>query len=262
MGRGERVTGDEEQIAAAPLSDDEHAARHAAWWQERQAAANDLVRRGQRSWEAMRGWDKVTTQEEWFAVQDRAAEDWASGAMLITMLGGERYLAPERTALMLGLWHHYRAAYRPQGPAEYMAIAMALMAFHHLIRVNELAGNLTARLEYAFFSLNDPITVRAMQKDGYPGRVTTDLRADAGLVVEELGRDVLPLLDRLNRIVIRNIKALRDLQGGPLTVNVTNHGQLNVGQAQTNVAQPVVAAQKEAPWVESEPVRLVGKRGA
>ncbi len=112
-------------------------------------------------------------------------------------------------ALMAGLWHHYRAAYRPQGPAEYMAIAMALLSFHQFLRLNEFAGNLTARLESTFFSTHDPIQVRAIQKDGYPGRVTTDMKVDGRALVEELGRDVLPLLDRANRMVLRNIKALR-----------------------------------------------------
>ncbi len=54
--------------------------------------------------------------------------------------------------------------------------------------------------------------------------------------LEQLGREALPLLDRLNRMVIRNLKALRDLKALPLALNVQNYGQLNVGQAQTNVA--------------------------
>ncbi len=215
----------------------EREALHAAWWEERKRKAANLVESSKRSWAALQGWQAVTSEEQWLDIQDRAAEDWASGAALIQMLGGERYLDPPRMALLLHLWHHFVVAYRPDGPAEYLCIAMALVAYNQLIRVNEYVGNLQARLEWQFFSLADPIQVSALQKDGYRGTVTTDLKVAGRDLVEELGRDALPLLDRLNRMVIRNLKALRDLKAAPISMTVQNYGQLNVGQAQTNLAQ-------------------------
>jgi len=63
-----------------------------------------------------------------------------------------------------------------------------------------------------------------------------------GLNVEEiaaqLGHQALPLLDRCNRMVVRNLRLLRELKTAPLALTVANYGQLNVGQAQTNVAAP------------------------
>ncbi len=251
--------GDERQV---PMTAEEQAAKHAVWWQERQERARDLVNRSRRSWAALQGWDAVTTEEQWHDIQDQAAEDWASGVALLHMLGGERYLDPPRMALLQHLWHHFVNAYRPEEPAEYLCIAMALVAYHHLIRVNEYVGNLQARLEWRFFSLDDPIQVSALQQDGYRGTVTTDLKLAGRDLVEELGRDALPLLDRLNRMVLRNLKALRDLKTAPINMTVQNYGQLNVGQAQTNLARPLTEAAVTPgnPPTPTEPGRHVRKR--
>ncbi len=39
-------------------------------------------------------------------------------------------------------------------------------------------------------------------------------------------------------MVLRNLKALRELKASPISMTVQNFGQLNVGQQQTNLAQP------------------------
>lgn len=53
---------------------------------------------------------------------------------------------------------------------------------------------------------------------------------DAEEIVRQLGREALPLLDRLNRMVARNLRLLRILRAASLILTVQNYGQLNVGQ--------------------------------
>ena len=240
-----------DEIVKQPLSEEEIAARHAAWWKERQERAEALVNDSRRSWAAMQGWDAVTTQAEWDATMDKTVEEWHSGALFIRMLGGERYLDPPRTALMYHLWHHFVGTYRPQGPAEYLAIAMALFAFHQLIRVNEFTGNLMGRVEHQFFD-TAPLTVQVRERDGERGRTTPEARIIGQEALAQVGRDALPLMDRLNRMVIRNLRALRDLQAAPLALNVGSIGQLNLGQVQTNVARP----SETQPAGASEPIEV------
>jgi len=223
-------------ITKQPLSEEELAARHATWWKERQERAEALVNDSRRSWAAMQGWDAVQTQADWDATMDRTVEEWHSGELFIRMLGAQRYLDPPHTALMFHLWHHFVGTYRPAGPAEYLAIAMALFAFHHLIRVNEFAGNMASRLEFQFFDTT-PLQVRLVERDGTPKRADQVAQIEAREALEQFGRDALPLMDRLNRMVIRNLKALRDLKAAPVALNVQNYGQLNVGQVQTNLAK-------------------------
>ncbi len=220
--------------AGAAMTAEELQARYEVWWAERKAKGLALQRNSRRLWAAMEGWGAVKTPEDWGRIQTEAAEDWASGRALIEMLGSERYLAPERAALLLHLWRHFLVAYDVDGPAEFLTVAMALVAFNQLTRVNELVGNLETRLEDEFFATEG---LREQHERRY-GRGT---RAGA-LAVEEtvrrLGEDLLPLLDRCNRMVIRNLQLLRELKATPLTLTVENYGQVNVGQVQTNVARP------------------------
>jgi hypothetical protein len=207
-----------------------------AWRAERRERGRQVMQAARRTWAAMEGWDRVETQEQWERLRDQSVEDWESGATLITMLGGERYIEPERAALCLTLWQDFLDAYGPSGPAEYMVVAMAVLAFDHLLRVNSFVNNLQARLEYDFFSLEpltttssrDPFATFSRAKYGDRFGLTAQMHA------EELGKDALPWLDRLNKMVLRNLKALRDLRTVTAAFNLANFGQVNIGQQQTN----------------------------
>ena len=220
--------------ADVALTAEEVQARYEEWWAARKAKGLALQRNSRRLWAAMEGWGAVQTAEDWERVQAEAAEDWVSGRALIAMLGSERYLAPERAALLLHLWRHFLAAYDVDGPAEFLTVAMALVAFNQLTRVNELVGNLENRLEDEFFATEG---LRQQHEQRY-GRGAKVRGLHVEEIVRQLGQDLLPLLDRCNRMVIRNLKLLRELKTTPLAVTVQNFGQLNVAQAQTNVAQP------------------------
>lgn len=225
---------------AAP-TDAELQARYEAWWAERKAQGLSLQRNSRRMWTAMEGWQRVKSPEDWERIQDEAAEDWVSGRTLLTMLGGERYLAPERGALLLHLWRQFLVAYDVDSPAEFLTVAMALVAFNQLTRVNELIGNVEARLEDEFFATDG---LHEQHERRY-GRRTGTLAVEE--TVRRLGQDLLPLLDRCNRMVIRNLQLLRELKSTPLAVTVENYGQVNVGQVQTNLATPPETSVPEPP---------------
>jgi hypothetical protein len=54
---------------------------------------------------------------------------------------------------------------------------------------------------------------------------------------------MLPLLDRANRLLVRNLKAARELRQAPLpSVSIGSAGQVNVAAAQQNVAAPAAPA--------------------
>jgi len=176
--------------AAAALTAEEAQASYEAWWAERKAKGLSLQRNSRRVWAAMEGWQRVKSPEDWARIQGEAAEDWVSGRALLTMLGGERYLAPERAALLVHLWRHFLVAYEVDSPAEFLTVAMALVAFNQLTRVNELIGNIEARLEDEFFALRaqggdaggggdrvaagpgPPAAARPLQPHGHPQPAT------------------------------------------------------------------------------------------
>ena len=63
-----------------------------------------------------------------------------------------------------------------------------------------------------------------------------------GLAVEErvkrITESLLPLLDRTNRMLVRNLRALRELRQGPVpAVAIGQAGQVNVAAVQANSSQ-------------------------
>ena len=56
--------------------------------------------------------------------------------------------------------------------------------------------------------------------------------------IDALRLHLMPLFDRANRGLIRNLQALRDLRQPPASaVSITQAGQVNVGGQQLNVAR-------------------------
>lgn len=55
--------------------------------------------------------------------------------------------------------------------------------------------------------------------------------------VHRVGEQLLPLLDRCNRMMLRNLKALKTMREVPTpSVSIGSAGQVNVGTQQANVA--------------------------
>lgn len=176
---------------------------------------------------AMEGWHNVKTEADWLRLCAEARESYRSGRFLVERLGAERYLDP---ALMATLWG-LRQALRAEGggtAAEAMLADLTVVAYHHALRLQGWAGNFEALVEHEAFGAEGP----AAKFGRRHGRVE-------GLQVEDrlqrLGEELLPLLERANRLVIRNLKALRELRQGPApTVAIGRAEQVNVAQQQVN----------------------------
>ncbi len=184
---------------------------------EREERGRELGSASRREHQAMVGLGTVTTQEDWDATKARAVEDWHSGARLLEMAGGTRYLAPDRAALLVALWHSYIDHYRPSGPAEYQVIAMALMSWYHFERVNELICNLQAKAELSLFGPAG-VEVHVRTKGGPSYYEKQEAEVYATEYLRQLGQDALPLLDRLQRMVARSLRMLRDVRNLPAPV--------------------------------------------
>ncbi len=90
---------------------------------------------------------------------------------------------------------------------------------------------------FQVFNAERPLDVRLIERDGRSRAAGRYEYVEGEEAVAQLGRDALPLLDRLNRMVLRNLKALRDLKTAPLALTVQNYGQLNVAHRQANLMQ-------------------------
>src|SRR5262249_6494997 len=112
----------------------------------------------------------------------------------------------------------------------------ALLSYYHLLRLNGWIGNFASLIEAEFFR-RESMTAKLKKEYGY---------SVGGLKVEDyvhrVGEELMPLLDRCNRMMIRNLRALRERKARPApSVTIGAAGQVNMG-AQVAAQQVNVAA--------------------
>ncbi len=173
---------------------------------------------------AAREWPLVKEEEDWHATWEQAARDHDAGTFLMQQLGAETCLDPSLAATLLHLRQRVIDEWRINGAAELMLLDLALLAYRNALRVQGWVENLALLIEAECFGL-DPPRVRYSHHHTFAG----------GLVVEEhlsrLREQVLPLLDRANRLFIRNLRELKQLRQTPApVVAVGSAGQVNVGK--------------------------------
>jgi hypothetical protein len=146
---------------------------------------------------AMEGWQRVRSQEEWVKVCEESREEYKSGQFLLEQLGAQRYLDPKLMATLLHLRWALIAEWGLTTASGTMLADLAVLSFYHTLRVEGWIGNLALHVEQAFFG-----------QDGREGLAIED-------DVRRLTEHLMPLLDRANRMFIRNLKAIRELRQGP-----------------------------------------------
>jgi hypothetical protein len=192
-----------------------------------------LERDAHASWRSMEGWGNVTTQEEWRAVVVRADEDFDDGQFLLSRLGAARYLDPPLMAVLLRLRRRLIDEHGAVTAAELMMVDMAVLSYYHQLRITGWIGDLSQWLEAEFFRRGGlGVNLHEQAK----GRRDVKVR---GLTVEEiverLAERLMPLLDRSNRMMLRNLKALQaQRQPAPPNISIGQAGQVNVAATQTN----------------------------
>ena len=185
------------------------------------------------AYRAVDGWGSVTSQEDWEQTVARARDEYEHGAFLIDRLGAERHIDPALMAVLLGLRRQLVDEHGATTAAEFMLIDLAVLSYYHTLRINGWIGNFASLIEHEFFDKQGP---SAMFEQRY-GRGSREIR---GLRVEDhvhrIGEQLLPLLDRCNRMMLRNLKALKTLREGPApSVSIWSAGQVNVATHQSNV---------------------------
>ena len=181
---------------------------------------------------AMEGWGRIDQQTEagWRQACEEARQSYYSGRFLIERLGVERFLDPPLMAILWQLRQALVEEYRAETPTSTMLIDLAVMTYHNALRVQGWLGDLALLIEHEFFGQEGP-TATLRQKWGSHVE---------GLVVEDrlqrLAEQLLPLFERANRQLIRNLQALRTLRHGPPPAVAIGHaGQVNLAHQQINM---------------------------
>jgi hypothetical protein len=123
--------------------------------------------------------------------------------------------------------------YAAESAADLMLIDVAVLSYYDTLRITGWVGNLATEIESEFFGTEGMNVVVDSKR-----RSTWDVKVKGLRVIElidRLGEQILPLLDRSNRLMVRNLKAL-DARRQPSTpaVNIGQAGQVNVAAVQSN----------------------------
>ena len=176
-------------------------ARFRAALEQDRRQAEQLRRDARAAFRALEGWQRIGSQEEWVNVCEESQEEYQSGQFLLERLGAERHLDPKLMATLLSLRRRLVAEWGITTAAETMLVDLAILGYYHALRVQGWAGDLALLIEHELFGQASPA------------------RLGAGLEVEDqvrrLGEHLMPLLDRANRMLIRNLKAIKELRQGP-----------------------------------------------
>jgi hypothetical protein len=214
-----------------------------AEYERRLAAHQKRLQTDARSaFRAMDGWGTVKSQADWERIVAQAAAGVDSSGFLIDRLGAERRIDPPLMAVLLTLRRRLIDEHGATTAAELMMIDSAVLSYYHLLRINGWIGNLAMWLENEFFR-TDSLTAKLEARYGHHAEVR-GLRVEE--LVNQLVERLMPLLDRSNRMLLRNLKALRERRQEPApSVNIGAAGQVSVGGQQVNVAEGAPSPERD-----------------
>jgi hypothetical protein len=112
-----------------------------------------------------------------------------------------------------------------ESAAEFMLMDAALMANYNGIKLQRMFGDLATQVERELFH-DDSLSVNL--KEGGNLEVA-NFKVEA--MLNRASDKLMNLIDRTNKIMIRNIKAIRDLKSGTLSIRAE---QVNIAQQQVN----------------------------
>lgn len=175
--------------------------------------------------ERVAGEDPDLAREAWERITQAARDELVSGHRAATAIE-EPYENPIQRARFLAVRQGMVRDWQPVNTTEMLLIDGIAHAYTEYLRWLE---TLTA-----YTSMQERECVGP--KDWQPPRVGSDKAVS----------DSAAMVDRFNRIMLRNVRALRDLRRYSPSVTIQQAGQVNIGEKQVNVAPPSPPAGPEA----------------
>ena len=189
--------------------------KHRRWGEQ-------LRRNARANFHAMDGALSIRGEEDWLRVAEQSRQQYESGGFLLDRMGAERFLDPKLIATLMELRQRIIVEWGITTAAETMLLDLALLHYYHALRVQGWIGDLALHIERQFFGSG---AFAADYRD-LPQRT----RQAADDSVRRLGEQLLPLLDRANRMVIRNLAAIKDLRQRPVpAIAIGRAEQVTVG---------------------------------
>lgn len=183
-------------------------------------------------------WAGIDSQENWDKFKQEALEGYVEGRFFVERIGRYREVDATLAATLSNMRQAWIKEYDVKTVPEFVLLDMALVSYYHFLRIHTEIGDLEGSIEWSYFILDAPTTTR--KEDNERTFYTTEKiesRARLEDTVDRLKENLLPFLDRFNRMFIRNLKALRDLKRANIQLNIGQVGQLNIAEKQINVSE-------------------------
>lgn len=230
---GEAKEGADLELSEA-LDGDDSDARLRAALEKTQQRAQQIRRNARSTFRTMEGWQRVRSEEDWVRINEEAGEEYESGQFLLERLGAQRYLEPELMATLMRLRRRIIAESGITTAAESMLVDLAVLNYYQTLRVQGWIGDLELHLEHEFFG-QDAFATDKRQQQAVEDRV------------RRLREQLMPLLERANRMVIRNLKAIKELRQGQVPAIAIRTEHVTVTNRQNGRAPHPVTRSPGAP---------------
>ena len=182
---------------------------------------------------AMASSRRVQSEEDWVKIVAETDRDYESGAFLLERLGAERYLDPKLMAALSELRQRLIAESEITTASEMMFVDLAVMHYALTLRVHGWIGDLALKIEHEFFGDNAFTDL----VNGQP-RIADRLAVSER--VRRLSEQLMPALDRASRMVIRTVKAVKELRQGQVpAIAIGRAEQVTVANRPSRRLRPV-----------------------
>ena len=164
-------------------------------------------------------------QEDWERATELLDEDYRSGQFLLDTLGADRYVETKISMTILLIRKKMIEDLQIESAAEFMLMDAALMAYYNGIKLQRMFGDLATQVERELFH-DDSLSVNLKDSGNLE---VANFKVEA--MLNRASDKLMNLIDRTNKMMIRNIKAIRDLKSGTLSIRTD---QVNIAQQQVN----------------------------
>jgi len=164
---------------------------------------------------------------------EEATEAYLDGGFFLRSLSLFYEVSPELSLTAYSLRQEWIRQYNLTTVPELLLLDQAVLAYFHAIRVNkEIAGMLALTESDLFYA--DPPHVKVKKEGRLNNEFDGFVAEDA---IKKLQERLMPLMERFNQMFLRNLRAMRELKTHPISINIGQAGQVNVGQQQVNVKE-------------------------
>ncbi len=174
-----------------------------------------------------------TAPDKFPELYDWIAESYENGRFFLRNLALYYEVSPDLSMLVFHLRQQWIADYGLTTTPELMVLDQAMLAYMHVLRANKQIASMFSLTENLLFYPEAP-HVKIKQTNGLDRTFDGYVAEDA---IKQLQDRLMPIIERFNRMFLRNLAALRELQAGPLNINIAQVGQVNVGGQQVNMAE-------------------------